>query len=189
MDSDHFWPNLDSIGDNCSRNRDMICLISLMMDCLLPNGKRISEVIFSAQTLCTFVTWSTQNFVIENFFFTMELSISTFAFHLHSLFLTYALKATYSSSLKLEKGCLQQPTQSIMPLVLWLLFTEICVCPENFHTSPLRRVISSLTPFPPRDFPFQRASRFSLHSLEFPRFFHFAPHTPWKFQKKKLNLF
>lgn len=161
----------------------MICLIPLMMDCLLPNGKRVSEVIFSARTLCTFVTWSTQNFVIENFFFTIELSISTFAFHLHSLYVTYALKGIYYSlSLKLEKGYLQQPTQSIMPLVLWLLFTEICVPPENFHTSPLQRVISSLTPFPPQDFPFQRASRFSLHSMEFPRFFHLAPHTPWKFQ-------
>ena len=102
----------DSIGDNCSRNSDMICFIPLMMDCLLPNGKRVSEVIFSERTLCTFVTWSTQNFVIENFFFTMELSISSFAFHLHSLFVTYALKATYYSlSLKLEKGYLQQPTQ------------------------------------------------------------------------------
>lgn len=90
----------------------MICLIPLMIDCLLPNGKRVSEVIFSARTLCTCVTWSTQDFVIENFFLTMELSISSFAFHLHSLFVTYALKATYYSlSLKLEKGYLQQPTQ------------------------------------------------------------------------------
>lgn len=168
----------------------MICLIPLMMDCFLPNGKLVSEVIFSARTLCTFVTWSTQNFVIENFFFTMELSIYSFAFHLHSLFLMYALKATYSSSLKLEKGYLQQPTQSIMPLVLWLLFTKICVPPEDFHTSPLRRVISSLTPFPPQDFPFQRASRFSLHSLEFPRFFHLAP-IPLGNSKKRdlINLF
>lgn len=82
-----------------------------MVDCLLPIGKGVPQVFFLAHDLLV-LHGAAQTFVMKNFFLTMELFISSFAFLLHLLIVMYALKAThYSLSLELEKSDLQQPTQ------------------------------------------------------------------------------